>query len=158
MVKDNSWELFEWIQLDIIYRPLQPNWDAHSTMIVSIGFRRSVSTWPLHIVLNMMRQIPMWSCVFTHYLQKTLCLYFSTVIIPYLYNNKCFVTGIWAPRGWIWACDSSLELSRPKNDQGMNFFWFARAVRPQRAKMCFLLHKEALNGRFEACIAIMNCR
>ena len=43
---------------------------------------------------------------------------------------------ILVPRGWIWACDSSLELSRRKNDQGMNLFWFARAAQPQRTKMC----------------------
>ena len=59
----------------------------------------------------------------------------------YLYNNKCNVRAILAPRGWIWACDGSLEPHWHKNDQGMNLFWFARAARPQRAKMCFLLHK-----------------
>ena len=54
------------------------------------------------------------------------------------------------------ACDSSLEPSWPKNDQGMNRFWFARA---RSARKCvFLLHKAALNGRFEACIANMNCK
>ena len=37
--------------------------------------------------------------------------------------------------GWIWACDSSLEPSWHKNDHVINLFWFARAARPQRAKM-----------------------
>ena len=56
---------------------------------------------------------------------------------------------VWALGGPMRACDSSLEPSWPKNDQGMNRFWFARATRSQHAKMCFLLHKLAPNGRFE---------
>ena len=62
------------------------------------------------------------------------------------------------PVGWIWPCDSLLEPYCHKNDHVINLFWFARAARPQHAKMCFLLHKAARNGRFEACIANMNCR
>ena len=57
-----------------------------------------------------------------------------------------------------WACDSSLEPSWLPYEQSMGEICFARAVRPQRGKMCFLLHKAALNGRFEACIAIINSR
>ena len=37
----------------------------------------------------------------------------------------------------IWACDSSLEPSCHRNDRIMGNFRFARAARPQRAKMCF---------------------
>ena len=37
---------------------------------------------------------------------------------------------------WIWACDSSLELSCYKNDHIMGEIRFARAARPQCAKMC----------------------
>ena len=55
----------------------------------------------------------------------------------------------------IWACDGSLEPHWHKNDQGMNLFWFARAARPQCAKMCFLLHKAPLNSRLEGCNANM---
>ena len=40
------------------------------------------------------------------------------------------------PVGQIWACDTSLELSWPKNDGSMENFRFARPARPQRAKMC----------------------
>ena len=47
------------------------------------------------------------------------------------------------------ACDGSLEPSWHKNDGSMENFRFARAARPQCAKMCFLLHKLAPNGRFE---------
>ena len=61
-------------------------------------------------------------------------------------------------RGPIWTCDSSLEPSCYKNDHVMENFCFTRSARPQCVKMCFLLHKAALNGRFEACIANMNCR
>ena len=61
-------------------------------------------------------------------------------------------------RGWIWACDSSLEPPRPPYEHMMAARAPACAARPQCAKLCFLLHKVALNGRFEACIANMNCR
>ena len=44
---------------------------------------------------------------------------------------------VWWPCGWIWAWDSSLEPSWPKNDGSMKKFRFARPARPQRAKMCF---------------------
>ena len=53
------------------------------------------------------------------------------------------------PRGWIWACDSSLEPSQRKNDRSIENFCFTHAARPQVAKMCFLLHKLAPNGHFE---------
>ena len=76
----------------------------------------------------------------------------------YLYNNKCFVRAEMEAVGWIWACDSSLEPSRHKNDHVINLFWYGHVARPQRAKIRFLLHKAALNGHFEACIANMNCR
>ena len=56
------------------------------------------------------------------------------------------------------ACDSSLEPSCHKNDQVMGENWFARAGRPQCAKMCFLLHKLAPNGRFETCTVRKSCR
>ena len=78
--------------------------------------------------------------------------------MTHLYNNKCIVRYVSEAVGRNWACDSSLEPSWPKNDRFMRNFRFARAVRPQRAKMCFLLHKAALNGRFETCISNMNCR
>ena len=42
-----------------------------------------------------------------------------------------------APRGWIWACDSSLEPSCYKNDHVMGNFRFACTARPQCAKMYF---------------------
>ena len=54
-----------------------------------------------------------------------------------LYNNRRIVMAIWAPGIPMRARDRSLELSRRTNDQCMNLFWFARAARPQRAKMCF---------------------
>ena len=54
-----------------------------------------------------------------------------------LYNNKCIVTAVLALGGPMRACDSSLEPSCHKNDHVINLFWFARAARPQRAKMCF---------------------
>ena len=54
-----------------------------------------------------------------------------------LYNNKCNVRSRLDVRGLVRACDASLEPHWRKNDQGMNFFWFARAARPQCAKMCF---------------------
>ena len=76
----------------------------------------------------------------------------------YLYNNKCFVEGRSGPRELMRACDTSLEPSRLPYDQVMETNRFARAARPQCAKMCFLLHKVALNSHFEACIANMNCR
>ena len=57
-----------------------------------------------------------------------------------------------------WACESSFEPSCYKNDQVMGENRFARALRPQCAKMCFLLHRALLNGRFEAYVAKMNCR
>ena len=60
-----------------------------------------------------------------------------------------------APRGRIWACDSSLEPLSLPYEQSMGEIRFARAVRPQRTKLCFLLNKAALNGHFEA---NMNCR
>ena len=63
---------------------------------------------------------------------------------------------VWVRFGRIWACDSSLEPSCPKNDHVINLFWFACAARSQYVKMYFLLHK-TLNGRFEACIANMYC-
>ena len=63
-----------------------------------------------------------------------------------------------APLEFMRACDGSLEPSCYKNDHVMGTFRFARAARPQCAKMCFLLQKAALKGRFEACIANMNCR
>ena len=58
-----------------------------------------------------------------------------SVLNEYLYNNKCFVVSLSAALGWIWACDGSLEPSCYKNDHVMGTFPFARAARPQRAKM-----------------------
>ena len=55
----------------------------------------------------------------------------------YLYNNKCFARQVLDAGVRIWACDSSLEPSWPKNDGSMKIFRFARPARPQRAKMCF---------------------
>ena len=75
----------------------------------------------------------------------------------YLYNNKCFVGDVWGMCGLMRACDSSLEPSCYKNDQVMEEIRFARAARPQCAKMC-LLHKAVLNFRLEVCIAYMNCK
>ena len=48
----------------------------------------------------------------------------------------------------IWACDSSLEPSCHQNDHVMGENRLARTARPQCTKMCFLLHKTALSGRF----------
>ena len=45
--------------------------------------------------------------------------------------------GVWDPYAPIWACDSLLEPSSHTNDHIINLFWFARAARPQCAKMCF---------------------
>ena len=59
--------------------------------------------------------------------------------------------------GPILACDSSLEPPRPQNEHMMDARAPARAARPQWAKMCFLLHKVVLNGRYESYIANMNC-
>ena len=67
----------------------------------------------------------------------------------HLYNNKCFVVCRWAARELMRACDTSLEPPRLPYDQVMEQNRFARAARPQRAKMCFLLHKLAPNGHFE---------
>ena len=76
----------------------------------------------------------------------------------YLYNNKCNVRSVLDVRGLMWACDSSLEPSCYKNDHVMEEIRFARAARPQCAKMGFLLHKAVLNFRLEVCIAYMNCK
>ena len=74
----------------------------------------------------------------------------------YLYNNKCFVVGRCAHRELMRACDTSLEPSSHKNDQVMRQNRLARALRPQCAKMCFLLHKAVLNLRLEVRIAYVN--
>ena len=81
----------------------------------------------------------------------------NSLDISNLYNNKCIVTAVLAPGGPMRACgcDSSLEPSCHKNDHVINLFWFGHATRPQLAKMSFLLHKAALNGRFEACILLI---
>ena len=55
----------------------------------------------------------------------------------------------WGALELMRACDTSLEPPRLPYDQVMEQNRFARAVRPQRAKMCFLLHKLAPNGSFE---------
>ena len=75
-----------------------------------------------------------------------------------LYNNKCFVMVRSAALELMRACDGSLEPSCYKNDHVMGENLLTRAVLPQCAKMCILLHKAVLNGCFEACIANMNCR
>ena len=67
----------------------------------------------------------------------TTCKHKFGILCIYLYNNKCYVRCVLDVRGLMRACDASLEPHWRKNDQGMNFFWFARAARPQRAKMCF---------------------
>ena len=76
----------------------------------------------------------------------------------YLYNNKCIVVFLSAQRELMRACDNSLEPSRQKKLIREKISRFARTVRPPAAKMCFLLHKVALNSRFEPCIANMNYR
>ena len=76
--------------------------------------------------------------------------------ISNLYNNKCIVGNVWGVCGLMRACDSSLEPSCYKNDHVMEEIRFARAARPQCAKMCFLLHKAVLNLRLEVRIAYMN--
>ena len=76
----------------------------------------------------------------------------------HLYNNKCFVRVISVALARIWACDSSLEPSCYKNDQVMGENRFAHALRPQCAKMRFLLYRALLNGHFKAYIAKKNCR
>ena len=68
---------------------------------------------------------------------------------PNLYNNKCFVRAISDSLARNWACDSSLEPSWLPYEPSMGEIRFARAARPQRAKLCFLLHKAALNSRFD---------
>ena len=73
-------------------------------------------------------------------------------------NKNHFVKSRWAVCGCMRVCDTSLEPYCHKNDHVINLFWFARAARPQCAKMCFLLYKAVLNGRFQVCIANMNCR
>ena len=72
-----------------------------------------------------------------------------------LYNNKCFVVCLSAAPELMRACDGSLEPSWHKNDGSMENFRFARAARPQCAKMCFLLHKAPLNSCLEGCNANM---
>ena len=69
-----------------------------------------------------------------------------------MYKNH-FVRVIWAMCGCVRVCDMSLEPSRPTNEHMMDARAPAGAVRPQCVKMCFLLHKAALNGLFEASIA-----
>ena len=41
------------------------------------------------------------------------------------------------PFARIWACDISFEPHRPPYEQVMGEIRFARAVRPQRVKLCF---------------------
>ena len=55
----------------------------------------------------------------------------------YLYNNRRFVGQVLDAGVRIWTCDSSLEPSWHKTDRSVGNFRFARAARPQRAKMCF---------------------
>ena len=55
--------------------------------------------------------------------------------------------------GSMRVCDTSLEPSWTPYERMIGRFCAARAARPQYAKMRFLLHKAALNGRFKARIA-----
>ena len=63
-----------------------------------------------------------------------------------------------AARELMRAYDTLLDPHRLPYDQVMETNRFARAERPQCAKMCFLLHTVALNSHLEARIANMNCR
>ena len=58
------------------------------------------------------------------------------MFLKHLYYNMCNVRTNLAPREPMQACDSSLEPSRQKKNIGGKNFRFARAARPQRAKMC----------------------
>ena len=58
---------------------------------------------------------------------QSCCIY---IIINVLFGS------VLDDRGPIWACDGSLEPSCHKNDHVMGKNRFARAARPQRAKMC----------------------
>ena len=60
----------------------------------------------------------------------------KSILVLHLYNNKCFVRAISDPLACNWACDSSLEPSWLPYEHSMGSVRFARAVRPQRAKMC----------------------
>ena len=50
--------------------------------------------------------------------------------------------------GCVRVCDTSLEPSRHPHERTPDACAPAAAARPQMAKMCFLLHKSAPNGRF----------
>ena len=58
--------------------------------------------------------------------------------------------------GSMRVCNTSLELHWPSYEYLIGGNRFARTARPQCVKMCYLLHKVALNRRFEAWIAKMH--
>ena len=66
----------------------------------------------------------------------------------HLYNNKCYVVSRSDPRGRMRACDTLLEPSRHKKIRVRAFFVRARRA-PAVRENVFLLHKAAVNGRFE---------
>ena len=78
----------------------------------------------------------------------------STYDVIYIIINVLWCALLDAPE-LMRACDGSLEPSWHKNDGSMENFRFARAARPQCAKMCFLLHKAPLNSCLEGCNANM---
>ena len=60
--------------------------------------------------------------------------------------------------GLMRVCDTSLELSWHPHERMPAARAPACAARPQMAKMCFLLHKSATNGRFETWTEKKSCR
>ena len=74
-----------------------------------------------------------------------------------IYKNLS-VLRFWAVCGCVRVCDTSLEPSWHPHKRMPGALAPACAARPQLAKMCFLLHKAALNGRFEKKIEKKSCR
>ena len=88
------------------------------------------------------------------------CNVFSWDIYHTIYKNH-FVGIRWAVCGCVRVCNTSLKPSRPPYERMMEAIRFARAARPQCAKMWFLLHKTALEGRFKTWnikISYMSCQ
>ena len=63
-----------------------------------------------------------------------------------IYKNH-FVVCLMAVCGCMRVCDTSLEPSWTPYERIIGAFCELRAARPQFAKMRFLLHKAAINGR-----------
>ena len=57
--------------------------------------------------------------------------------------------------GCVRVCDTSLEPICPQSERMIVRFRFARAARPQHAKMLLLLHKTALSSHLESYHTIM---